>query len=64
MDKRPRLHGSSLIVASSHDLVLKADSHVAVYRYENEWSYLHKNGIFIVTILILEHVLFRLCRKT
>ena len=29
-----------------------------------QWFYLHENGKFIVVILILKHVLFRLCRKT
>ena len=51
-------------------LILKADSHVAVrlpiriQRSINGWSYLHKNRLFIVIILVSDHVLLRLCRKT
>ena len=48
-------------------VVLKADSHVAVYRYEYDVrsmvSYLHKNIIFLVIILILKHALFRVMQK-
>ena len=29
----------------------------------NQWSYLHKNIIFLIIILILKHVLFRLMQK-
>ena len=44
----------------------EANSHVAVYRYEYDVqsvSYLHKNIIFFVIILILKHVRLRRIQK-
>ena len=44
----------------------KADSHVAVYRYNttsDQWSYLHKSIIFLVIILTFKYILLRLMKK-
>ena len=36
---------------------------VVTNRMSGQWSYLHRNIIFFVNILILKHVLFRLMQK-
>ena len=48
-------------------LILKADSHVAVrlpIRIPRPINGLLKNRLFIVIILVSDHVLLRLCRNT